>query len=66
MLVYSTVIKTNEFSDKMACNQDEDSRKSARRTTFIIIAIVVTVVISTSVLIPMIIKMTKDKSENGK
>jgi hypothetical protein len=54
----------------MACNQDkacnEDKRKLARKTTFIMIAFVVTVVISTSVLIPMIIKMTKDKSENGK
>ena len=45
---------------------NEDSRKRARITTYIIIAIVVTVVISTSVLVPMIIKMTKDKSENGK
>ena len=65
------MIKTNEFSDKMACNQDEsrcnqDKRKLARKTTFIMIAFVVTVVISTSVLVPMIIKMTKDKSENGK
>ena len=68
------MIKTNEFSDKMACkrdcNQDEDQkqrhRSIARKTTFIMIAFVVTVVISTSVLIPMIIKMTKDKSENGK
>ena len=65
------MIKTNEFSDKMACqrdcNQDEDKRrKIARKTTFIMIAFVVTIVISTSVLIPMIIKMTKDKSENGK
>ena len=55
---------------KRDCNQDEDQkqrhRSIARKTTFIMIAFVVTVVISTSVLIPMIIKMTKDKSENGK
>ena len=50
----------------MACNQDADSRRRARIRTYIMIAFVVTVVISTSVLIPMIIKMTKDKSENGK
>ena len=52
---------------KRDCNQDEDKRrKIARKTTFIMIAFVVTIVISTSVIIPMIIKMTKDKSENGK
>ena len=47
----------------MACNQggcnNEDRKKYARKVAFIIIAIAVTVVITTSVLVPMIIKMTK-------
>ena len=55
---------------KRDCNQDEDQkqrhRSIARKSTFIMIAFVVTIVITTSVIVPMIIKMTKDKSENGK
>ena len=52
----------------MACNQggcnNEDRKKYARKVAFIMIAVVVTVVITTSVLVPMIIKMTKGQDES--
>ena len=71
-LEFEDIAKPVEASRKcaMACNQggcnNEDRKKYARKVAFIIIAIAVTVVISTSVLVPMIIKMTKgeDKSES--